>query len=191
LNSVRINWIWAVFICIDAWIFEYIVLHIYGAVAYPKTTFNIGGIPILVVLGWTLMLTFFLKVVKATSIFNKALIVGLAMTGVDFVLEPFAVQLHLWRWNSPVGYGGIPVENYFAWFLYSMLVVYSLEKWGHTLSIKNLVKIFISITGMGLAIGHVWHQLDISVQQIIFPVIIIGAVVKIISSGDIRKLDRN
>lgn len=48
-----------------------------------------------------------------------ALLGGLLMVLYDFVLEPSAIALDMWTWGG----GGVPLQNYLAWFLISFVFI--------------------------------------------------------------------
>ncbi len=48
---------------------------------------------------------------------------ALGMTAIDWVMEPAAIALDYWRWNSP----SIPLQNYLAWFVISAILFWVME----------------------------------------------------------------
>lgn len=50
-----------------------------------------------------------------SSDFFKSIITGLAMVGLDILIEPVAIGLNFWQWAS----AEVPLENYVAWFMCS------------------------------------------------------------------------
>jgi putative membrane protein len=76
------------------------------------------GIPLLIGVNWV-MLTIVSGDLTRRFIKNRLLSVVLAallMTGLDYLIEPVAVQLGFWFWHSPE----IPVFNYISWFLVAL-----------------------------------------------------------------------
>jgi putative membrane protein len=41
----------------------------------------------------------------------------------DFVFEPFAIKLNYWAWTDyfRINYGGIPLQNFLAWFIIGLI----------------------------------------------------------------------
>ena len=53
-----------------------------------------------------------------SSDFFKSIITGLAMVGLDILIEPVAIGLNFWQWATPE----VPLENYVAWFMCSAVL---------------------------------------------------------------------
>lgn len=54
-----------------------------------------------------------------------ALISAFAMTAWDLFLDPQMVEWGVWKWQEVGGYFGIPLQNYFGWWLTSFLVTFA------------------------------------------------------------------
>ncbi len=69
----------------------------------------------------------------------KAISGGLLMLGYDLVLEPVAIKMPMWQWDSE----SVPIKNYLAWFLISFFILLIM----HLLKIKyrNKVSLFMFI----------------------------------------------
>jgi putative membrane protein len=52
---------------------------------------------------------------KQTTTLKKILVSALLLLTVDFMLDPAAVALGLWIWDSPGTYYGIPLANFAGW----------------------------------------------------------------------------
>lgn len=57
---------------------------------------------------------------RARPIAYSCLVAGL-MAVFDFFMEPAAIKLNYWHWES----GGVPAQNYAAWFVFGLMLAYS------------------------------------------------------------------
>ncbi len=113
-----------IFIFISGFIIEDMGVRtglIFGHYSYGYSLgWKADGIPLIIGLNWLVLsysawhVTKLIRIPPALIPFAGALL----MTGLDYLLEPFAVRFHLWRWN-----GAIPVQNYIAWLLLSGLFI--------------------------------------------------------------------
>ena len=55
--------------------------------------------------------------IKANA-FIKSIIGAAAMTLLDFLIEPVAIEMGFWTWQAV----SVPLQNYLAWFAVSLLV---------------------------------------------------------------------
>lgn len=86
----------------------------YGVVLGPK----LDAIPILIGINWYLLAIcahWLIAKLKQSITISVLLAAGL-MTGIDFLIEPVAVDLGFWNWQG----GAIPWTNYLGWFLVSL-----------------------------------------------------------------------
>jgi bisanhydrobacterioruberin hydratase len=60
-----------------------------------------------------------------TSLLIKALLAGLLMTSMDFLIEPVAMKLDFWQWEN----GEIPIYNFVCWFVISIPMHFFYMKW--------------------------------------------------------------
>lgn len=89
--------------------------YVYGPTLGPK----LWDVPIIIGVNW------FILAYLTGSVFRKvpndyyaAFLGALAMTALDYIIEPVAVALDFWYWKFDV----IPVENYVGWFGVSFVV---------------------------------------------------------------------
>jgi len=89
--------------------------YVYGPTLGPK----LWDVPIIIGVNW------FILAYLTGSVFRKvpndyyaAFLGALAMTALDYIIEPVAVALDFWHWKFDV----IPVENYLGWFGVSFVV---------------------------------------------------------------------
>lgn len=89
--------------------------YYYGANLGPK----ISGVPLIIGVNWA-MLTVVTGAVAAVFIKRPwviVLVAALLMTGLDYFMEPVAVENGYWFWKG----GKIPYYNYICWFLVALL----------------------------------------------------------------------
>ncbi|WP_288370428.1 carotenoid biosynthesis protein [uncultured Algoriphagus sp.] len=89
--------------------------YVYGPTLGPK----LWDVPIIIGVNW------FILAYLTGSVFRRvpndyyaAFLGALAMTALDYIIEPVAVALDFWYWKFDV----IPVENYLGWFGVSFVV---------------------------------------------------------------------
>lgn len=80
---------------------------------------------------------------------------------IDLVLDPAAVKLKFWQWNTPGYYYGVPVVNFLGWLLTAFIGALLIHKfWG-----KKTVPDGVAYSG--LAILWFWTSVNIWLLQII------------------------
>ncbi|NBU91428.1 MAG: carotenoid biosynthesis protein [Flavobacteriia bacterium] len=87
----------------------------YGSNLGPK----ISGVPIIIGINWA-MLALVSGTAAASWVKNRwlqVLVAALLMTGLDYFMEPVAIENGYWFWKD----GKIPWYNYVCWFLVSVL----------------------------------------------------------------------
>jgi putative membrane protein len=101
---------------------EWIGIHtgyLFGEYSYGK---NLGakffGVPWVIGLNWGLLIVTSASIVNKfnTSVYIKAVLAALLMTGLDYLMEPVAVESNFWTWKN----GSIPMYNYVCWFFVSL-----------------------------------------------------------------------
>ena len=91
---------------------------LFGTYEYGKPLgIKLWGVPIVIGINWVVIVR---SAVGVSSMFIKhplfkALIAALLCTGLDFIIEPVAVQYNFWNWHNDI----IPVYNYVCWFIFS------------------------------------------------------------------------
>lgn len=94
---------------------------LFGNYSYGK---NLGakiyGVPWVIGLNWGLLVVSSASIVNNLKIgdFWKATFAALLMTGLDFLIEPVAVESDFWKWQNET----IPVFNYVCWFVISLVL---------------------------------------------------------------------
>jgi putative membrane protein len=96
---------------------------IFGEYSYGVTLgWKIADVPLTIGINW-LILVYSTGIVLSKIQFanwQKALLLALLMTLIDFLIEPVAIRLDFWSWTETI----IPVQNYIAWFVVSFLLGY-------------------------------------------------------------------
>ena len=130
-----------------------------------------GLVPYLIPVNWFMML--YPSYIMAVRVFpgegNKwkqwigiAASGGVIMTAWDLVMDPLMVVRGHWVWESEGAYFGIPLQNYFGWWLTSLtiLVIYQWgsHRWGSRIPLPDLLFdrlaiTFYAVTGFGSVIG--------------------------------------
>lgn len=94
---------------------------LFGEYSYGESLgFKILDIPIIIGVNWFLLAGSSYTIVQKLN-FNsviKSLIGAFIMTSLDFIIEPVAINLDFWRWNSI----DIPIQNYVMWFIASFVI---------------------------------------------------------------------
>lgn len=73
---------------------------------------------------------------KLTGVFH-AIVAALIVTGLDYIIEPNAIQLNMWNWVGD----SIPLKNYIAWFVISFGLSYYYYK--QNLPVKRISKVVL------------------------------------------------
>lgn len=108
----------------------------YGATLGPK----LWDVPLAIGLNWVIMIyTTGLFAREVTQNKLHTIIVGaLLMTVIDMLIEPVAIKLDFWSWEST----SIPLRNYLGWFLTSLglhgLFYFLMPKANNSLAIRLL-----------------------------------------------------
>ncbi len=114
-------WIFAVTSFFVGFTAEWIGVHtgwLFGHYTYGTALgWKLDKIPLIIGINW-LMLTIVcgeLAAGFARNKYLKAAIGALMMTGLDYLIEPVAIELGYWHWFG----ANIPLSNYWGWFLIS------------------------------------------------------------------------
>jgi putative membrane protein len=109
---------------------------IFGSYSYGDTLgLKLLGVPLIIGFNWVIVILGAVTIAEQIdqNIFLTALFTGTLSVLFDIMMEPVAIKLHYWEWNS----GLIPVSNYYSWFGISFMssLLYDLLK------IKTKVKL--------------------------------------------------
>ncbi len=87
---------------------------------------KINGTPVMIALNWVMLIYATHMIVRWLKL-NKVwriILAALLMVIYDINLEPIASCLNMWAWSG----GEIPLQNYIAWFVISIIMLLLLEK---------------------------------------------------------------
>jgi putative membrane protein len=121
-------------ILIGGFAVEYIGVHTgllfgnydYGANLGPK----VGEIPLVIGVNWFCIVLASCSLLYRVNvnIILKAILAGILCTILDFLIEPVAIKLDFWDWDS----GVIPTWNYICWFGFASFFSFVYFKFGKT-----------------------------------------------------------
>lgn len=87
-----------------------------------KLGFSFMDVPLIIGVNWFILsygvVAFFNTFFTKMNFLFKSILAALLMTGLDALIEPFAIRYSLWIWESLT----VPVSNYFAWFFISLFL---------------------------------------------------------------------
>lgn len=94
---------------------------IFGKYEYGDTmNLQLMNVPIVIGLNWIILILAGYNLAKHISSGVVAVLIsGILVVLFDFVMEPVAMELDYWRWENQT----IPVQNYVAWFLITIVLV--------------------------------------------------------------------
>lgn len=121
---------WSIIVLLVTFIFEVIGVKtkiIFGDLTFSKMLgFKLLDVPLIIALNWTLIIISSLKIARfiTKDNFGSAVIAGIIVVIFDFFLESASVKLGYWNWKD----GVIPLQNYFAWLFYTLLISLMLNK---------------------------------------------------------------
>jgi len=113
----RTFWIFAIIAFLVGFFVEVVGVQtglIFGEYAYGKTLgFKLWGVPLTIGLNWLVLViaSGYLSDLFPIPRIAKALLGASLMVGLDFLMEPPAIFLDFWAWESAV----IPLQNYLGW----------------------------------------------------------------------------
>jgi len=107
---------------------EWIGIHtgyLFGNYSYGQ---NLGtkflGVPLVIGLNWGMLVTITGSLANrlSASFWVKVFVAAILMTGLDYLMEPVAIESDFWQWKT----GQIPIYNYICWFVisFALQVVY-------------------------------------------------------------------
>lgn len=99
----------------------------YTAVLQPQ----LHRVPMAIPMAWLMMLppswAIAQTIAPEGSRLTVALIAGAAFMAWDIYLDPHLVRWDFWRWDEPGIYLGIPLKNFFGWFLWAAIITYVID----------------------------------------------------------------
>lgn len=128
-------WVFAITSFFVGFAAEWIGVHtgwLFGNYAYGNALgYKLDDIPLIIGINW-LMLSIACGELASSFLkkpFLKAIIGALIMTGLDYLIEPVAIQLGYWHWYG----ASIPLSNYLCWFIIALplQILYQWSKSGN------------------------------------------------------------
>lgn len=121
-------WLWAAGVYLATFALETVGTatgRVFGPYTYGRTLgLQLFGVPLVIAFNWLLVILGALLAARrlvSGAWLSSLLAAGLA-AGFDWVMEPTAIRLDYWTWQSV----GIPLQNYLAWFLIALAASLSL-----------------------------------------------------------------
>jgi putative membrane protein len=117
-------WLWCAGVYVVTFLLEAVgVAHgiIFGPYTYGATLgTTLWGVPLVSGLNWLLVI---MGSIGLISSWVRHPLVSVPLVGVvafafDYVMEPVALALDYWQWQTP----GVPIQNYIAWSLIASIV---------------------------------------------------------------------
>jgi bisanhydrobacterioruberin hydratase len=126
-------------IAISGYLIEVIGVHtgeVFGSYSYGRALgFTLLDTPLLIGLNWLMLTYCVFAMMESTKLFwpLKALLAAMLMVVYDIVMEPVAIRIDMWSWGN----GPIPLQNYQAWFIISLVFLVTM----HLAGIKTKNKV--------------------------------------------------
>lgn len=78
------------------------------------------NVPFLIGLNWFVLSFCCYGMVKLISVhwFFQSIIASLLMVGIDYFIEPVAIQFDFWHWEQQI----VPAQNYYSWGIVALLM---------------------------------------------------------------------
>lgn len=83
------------------------------------------GVPLVMMSAWMVLVAYVRQMVLFVRmpIWLELVIAGVWMTAIDLVIDPLAAgRLGYWRWIEGGAYYGVPAQNFFGWFIVSLII---------------------------------------------------------------------
>ncbi|MEQ9302639.1 MAG: carotenoid biosynthesis protein [Marinoscillum sp.] len=93
----------------------------FGTYWYGTTLgWKVFGVPVIIALNWFMLSYAFGTTLNRWKFISslKVLLASLAMVALDILIEPVAITLNYWNWESST----IPIQNYISWFLIAAII---------------------------------------------------------------------
>ena len=117
-------------IVLGAWCAEFIGVHTgwpFGDYFYGETLgLAIAEIPVIIGVNWLILLaaTHHWSIKMKLKPLQGALFTAFAMTLLDVLIEPIAIDLDFWTWLDV----HVPIQNYLGWFGLAFILAFALRK---------------------------------------------------------------
>ncbi len=94
----------------------------FGDYAYGEGLFvKILEVPVVLIVNWALLsLMCYFALLRMVGKYFHIVLSAALMTFIDYLIEPVAINYDWWSWG---GTGAVPLTNYIAWFIISVLIM--------------------------------------------------------------------
>jgi putative membrane protein len=98
---------------------ELIGIHILGTYIYGEFLVKIYGAPISIALGWGVIIYTAMVTTDRLSLKEKTrpFMVALLGLNIDLSMDIIAIREGLWKWSFYGRFFGVPIGNFFSWFI--------------------------------------------------------------------------
>ena len=124
----------------------------FGTYTYTQLlSLQLFKVPILIGINWFILaygiVSLLNKYLMRLNYWLKCILAALIMTGMDFLIEPFAIEHMLWIWEST----SVPLANYLAWFVISfVLFAFGFKIYEKAVNLVAMSTVLIFIIFFGL-----------------------------------------
>lgn len=97
--------------------------YLFGNYEYGEVLgWKLAGVSLIIGVNWYAIVLASASLVRflKMNIFLQAILAGLLCVGMDFIIEPVAINYGFWSWEG----NEIPLFNYITWFLFACLFSY-------------------------------------------------------------------
>ena len=121
--------IWSILAFLFTFLTEFVGVKtglVFGSYHYGNTMFfQLGKVPVVIAFNWVILIlaTYALSYRLVKSRWLVPLISSVLIVIFDFIMEPVAMYLDYWQWEGQ----SIPLQNYLAWFIISLLFSFALS----------------------------------------------------------------
>jgi uncharacterized membrane protein len=115
--------VWSVLTFLLTFLLEYVGVKtgvVFGQYHYGDTLLmQVGNVPFIIALNWMILIlaTYSIVLKLVRNLIITPFLSSLLIVIFDIILEPVAIKLDYWQWSG----GEIPIRNYMAWYLISLL----------------------------------------------------------------------
>jgi len=121
--------LWSVLAFTLTFLAEYLGVEtgkVFGNYHYGSTmSLQIGNVPFVIAFNWIILIlaTYSVSMKLIGNPWIVPVISSLLIVIFDFIMEPVAMYLDYWQWENNT----IPLQNYIAWFIISLVFAYALS----------------------------------------------------------------
>ncbi len=140
--------IFLLFVITTSFLAEWLGVHtgiLFGSYSYGQTLgWKISEIPFIIGVNWTLVTIGAVSILEYTSLsrYGKAIFAAALMTLLDYIMEPVAIALDFWKWET----SSIPLYNYICWFLLALFFQWIYAKFNLNEKNKIHTSLFICMS---------------------------------------------